>query len=94
MSGKRRGAQGGHDASQRRRSQAEILARYWLKEGTSADLIMATRHLLLPLLNEAQVFSNAVCLCCKVGVHSKLVWRDRHVLQQGPWVAVLGFGAL
>jgi hypothetical protein len=31
-------------------ARAEILASYWLEEGTSADLVMATRQLLLPLL--------------------------------------------
>lgn len=35
MGGKRRGAQGGHDASDTAGgAQAEMLARYWLEEGT------------------------------------------------------------
>lgn len=56
-----------------RGAQTETLARYWLEEGTNADLVITTRRLLLSLLVGARVFFDRVCLCRIVGVHFKFV---------------------
>jgi len=78
MSGKSGGApRADLGASKCRRSQAQILSCHWLEEGTSAYLVMGTRHILLPLLKEAEIFSFALCFCfcfCfRVGVRFKVV---------------------